>query len=281
MTADATHILRTGESMKKTIESLLRCEYRPRITTKAFEKMNTYAKLVSSIVEKPVEVMGLLVGERGDDKCTATDVYLMKCQNVKGWEGMPEGNGIGRGYIWAKRQGKKIVGMWHSHGRYPNFHSDDDNNHLMAILIRNSYYLHNTLSVEQKEVPYAMSIVINENSYQRPCPAQNPKRGNHYFCCVGIREQERSIVSDLEIEIVDSEADIITDEYALAQEVCNRVKHDGRYLRDFIHLEEESAVEQHSFGSVARAFFKDWISDAWRSIFNRFSKDNYVLRENE
>jgi hypothetical protein len=270
-----------GENMEKDIETLVRSVHKPRITAKAFEKMNIYARLVSSIVEKPVEVMGLLVGEDRDQSCTATDVYLMRDQHVKGWEGVPEGNGIGRGYIWAKQQGKKIVGMWHSHGRYPNFHSDDDDEHLMAILIRNSYYLQNNLRIEEKDLPYAMSIVINETSYQRPCPAHKPKKEDHYFCCVGIREEEKSIVSDLELEIVDSDVGVVLDEYALVQEVCNNVKYNGKYLRDFIEIGSDSVMEMPVFGVVISDFIKDWFADSWYSIKNCFSSSRHELRENE
>lgn len=283
MTAGAIHILKLGENMEEDIETLVRSEHSPRITAKAFEKMNIYARLVSSIVEKPVEVMGLLVGEVGDRRCTATDAYLMKDQHVKGWEGVPEGNGIGRGYIWAKQHGKKIVGMWHSHGSYPNFHSDDDDEHLMAILIRNSYYLQNNLRIDDNDLPYAMSIVINENSYQRPCPAHKPRKGKHYFCCAGVRYAggDKSIVNDLELEVVDSQNEVILDEYALAQEVCNNVKHNGRYLREFIEFEEAPVPEQHDFGSVMRFFFRDWIADGWRSVRDFFSGNRCGLRENE
>ena len=254
--------------MHEDIETLVKMAHKPRITAKAFEKMNTYACIVSSIIEQPTEVMGLLVGSADDKTCTATDAYLIADQNVKGGEGVPDGNGVGAGYIWAKKQGKKVVGMWHSHGSHGNFHSPDDDEHLEVLLIKNSYYLKNNLLINGLETPYASSIVINEEGYQRPCPAHKPKKKEHYFCCVCIRDEsgEKRIVDDLELEIVESDDDILIDGFALAQEVCNKVKHEGMYLGYLVAVEEHKAPAVSVFGDTFLLFVKQWIADSWDSL---------------
>lgn len=100
-----------------------------RITKEAFEKIKKYARLTSKIMGQDMECSGLLIGSRNDD--VARDAMLLE-QDV----GVNSCNYINNSVAEACKY--KVVGIWHSHGSHPVFHSYYDDGHLKKIYILNS-----------------------------------------------------------------------------------------------------------------------------------------------
>ncbi len=262
------------------IEDLLAGNHKVRITGYAFDKINAYAQAVSGMIGHPSEVMGFLTGEADDMSCTATDACLVCEQHVEDWRAFPEGNAFARTYAAVKKSGRKIVGMWHSHGSIDNFHSRDDDSYLTDVLINNTYYLENIIEAEGIRTHYASSVVINQESYLRPRPSDNPVKDEHYFCCVGVRDgqDEKVLVKDLALDIVEDRADENTEKdidlQDICQDICASVKHGGRFL---IPVETEDKKGQAmENGNIGRS------GGIWRRIINYFSrKDRGKMNEQQ
>jgi hypothetical protein len=227
---DTTAVYALAESGgdSRPIEDIVR-QIPVSLTGYAFTKINTYARLVSSMIGRPSEVMGLLLGET--EGTTATDACLVPGQNVEEWRAYPEGNSFSKAYARAKKDNKKVIGMWHSHGSMHCFHSPDDDTHLRDVLINNTYFLKNRARLDHIATSYASSVVINQNTHAVG-PAQLEK-GLHYYCCAAIRNEddEKIIVHNLELDVVE-QLSCALDEVILIDEICMNVMHCGEYLKD-------------------------------------------------
>jgi hypothetical protein len=230
------------------------------LTKDAFRKLNDYAYIVSSIVGEPIEVMGLLIGEKNDPYCIANDAYLIKDQAVSDAESKPDDRSLGNAYYEITRSGKSVVGMWHSHGAYPNFHSVHDNDYLEHLVINNSFLYPNKRIIGRRELPYAMSVVVNENSYLRSNPFEGLKTDEHYFCCAGIRDGDDIRLTDgLELILIPSIKRINKDYLSLFEEVCANVRYHGSTLGDMFEEEGQRNMRQKTIfqavGAAIERFF--------------------------
>ncbi|MBW2964150.1 Mov34/MPN/PAD-1 family protein [Candidatus Woesearchaeota archaeon] len=204
-----------------------------RITDYAFRKANAYAESASGIAGRPIEVMGLLLGYCEDNRCIAVDAVIPEVQVVTQSHAHAKGSQIARLYANAMRSGQKIIGMWHSHGLYNNFHSTVDDSEFQHILVRNSGTLKNELEISGRMLPYASSVVINHRSYTRSDPGINPLIVRDYFCGAGALVGDTPcIVDNVSIEIVRSSSGHVDYDMVLS-EVCAGVMYCGRPLADF------------------------------------------------
>ncbi|NQU78569.1 hypothetical protein HQ545_02260 [Candidatus Woesearchaeota archaeon] len=199
-----------------------------RVTAYAFEKINAYSRIVSSMCEKHVKIMGVLLGY--DDKLSiARNAVLLENQVVDKARAHVRGNSLGILSENLEGSGKTIVGMWHSHGKFPNCHSHYDNSHLKLLLFRSKYCLNNTRFIEGDEMPYVSSIVVNKTSYLRPCATMEPKRIEHYFCCAA--KGDMNIINNAKIKIMQSDSDMLLDERLLSEDIIRCVSYKGNKIR--------------------------------------------------
>lgn len=272
---------RTKERNEESIEKRIQDNHKVKLTGYTFRKINAYAREVSRMIGHPSEVVGFLTGEIDDTSCTATDACLVCEQHVEDWKAFPEGNAFTKTFASVKKSNRKIVGMWHSHGSIDNFHSKDDDKYLSDVLIDSTYYLENIIEENGLKTHYASSVVINQNSYLRQDPSESPEKDTHYFCCVGVRDEQdkKVIVEDLELELVEDKVKNKVkkrrkkkrkkkrkDEIDL-QEICQdigaSVMYQGRFLEctgveDITGQAGKGTSERDSYG-------------IWRRIINYFS----------
>jgi hypothetical protein len=240
-----------------------------RVTAQAFAKMNAYARIVSKLIGQPSECMGYLIGKRGDLSCTALDAYLLEGQDVYSGKVRPGGDARSDLYNWAEGRGLCIVGMWHSHGSFGLFHSDDDDSALTDLLIDNTYDLPVRTMLGDYEAAYAASIVINQDCYlQEETPSQ-PVAGREYYCCAASWDRADPdqdiptyrgvpVIVQAGLEIIPARNIKPLPMYRLAVQVCRRIKKSGSYLCDTDAL---SAAEQ--FNDSGRGII-GWIRDRVR-----------------
>ena len=236
-----------------------------KMTGDTFDRINAYAYIVSDLIGKPTEVMGLLLSAIDDTTCTATEAYLISDQEVTGWEAHPKKGILAKAYVEARKKSKKVVGMWHSHGSYSNFHSTFDDAHLKVLLIKNTYILPNRLNFQNRSLPYAASIVINNESYQRENPAERPVKKQHYFCCAAIQDERKNqrIIDDLVLELVPGKTQPTSD-YEIRNEVCKKVIFRGKYLSQVLEERNATVLEEEvrensivsSFKAIYNAIFR-------------------------
>jgi len=130
--------------------------YGLKMTYELFQKINNISKFVSDTVGEDYECVGLLVNDQNKDDDVARDVILIPRQNVTYIKGRFGNGNVQEVYKATYDQGKKIIGMFHSHGSIGVCHSSDDDNTLEYILGKN---------IEHYEDNTAVSIVINNKTY--------------------------------------------------------------------------------------------------------------------
>ncbi len=151
-----------------------------KITAYALEKIHLYANIVSALAETPVEIMGYLVG----NDCVAQDAVIVPDQIIYCAKS--------RALAWAKKNSANIVGMWHSHGGFETFHSDNDD-----IALKNLVVESNLMGVycEQKDgikCGYASSVVVNSKS-------------SDVYCAVALKNETVALYYDVNLSVVKSE----------------------------------------------------------------------------
>lgn len=120
------------------------------ITKGAFTKMNTYARIVSELADSHIECGGLMIGEHREGVPVVTDVVLLE-GIVTNSSGLFDTVNTHREYLKARKGGKQVIGMWHSHGNYGVFHSSPDDGHLDVLFNKNNMTLPNLLLKTVKE----------------------------------------------------------------------------------------------------------------------------------
>lgn len=103
-----------------------------KVTDKALEKMNAYAKMMSEVVGD-VECYGYLVCSKGNKDGIATDAYL-PYQSAGGAYCMVTPYEIIKTGKVLKEKGFRILGWWHSHNSYNCFHSPTDDDNIKVVL---------------------------------------------------------------------------------------------------------------------------------------------------
>lgn len=213
-------------------ESSLDCV---RITKEAFYKINMYSQLVSSIANKDIEVAGALLGFANRYDQIVTDAAIFKRQEVTSFKGLFKKSSVSEFYANAKQDGKKILGMWHSHGEHPVFHSLKDDSHLCNLLIKNTFFLENNIIDKGKKIPFVYSVVINNDSYQKYNSLVDVQKNRDYYCCLGLNVNGKNeIMEDLELILVDETNNVKTDVFGLLKDVCLNVSFNETSLQKYL-----------------------------------------------
>ncbi len=101
----------------------------------AYDKAFRYAALVLQFSRnKNVEIGGFLTKAKDARDRVATDAFLPREQEVYRGEYVLSAEHVIKAGKELDQQGRKIVGWWHSHGRYETFHSKIDVNNQMVLL---------------------------------------------------------------------------------------------------------------------------------------------------
>lgn len=220
-----------------------------KITDYTFRKLNMYARIVADLSGAPREVMGLITGSPGDGGI-GTDAVLIKKQEITGSSVRAPAGMIEEAYARAIDEGYLIVGMWHSHGVWSNFHSDTDQRQLATLLTYNSYAHPVYLEADTNRIPYAASIVVNRTGFMRDDPCSKPEQGEHFYCCAAIRENEVArIVPDMRLELIES-GKKAADMDSLVNDICSNVRYRGNFLRkksicEYVQLEFDFMSEEN------------------------------------
>ncbi|MBT7903153.1 Mov34/MPN/PAD-1 family protein [Candidatus Woesearchaeota archaeon] len=123
-----------------------------KISRRAFEKVCLYSKLASEIVNSPIEIAGVLTAQRDSVNLVASDAFLFPEQTVSSFDGQFSETSIAQAYNLARLNNHKILGMWHSHGGHPAFHSEHDDEQLDVLYYHNQNVLKNSLLVGVEDV---------------------------------------------------------------------------------------------------------------------------------
>lgn len=219
-----------------------------RMTEECFRKINIYSQLISSVIGHSMEIAGMLTTDQSRNDGVATDTFLMKRQEVTGASGRFKRFSISEAYADVQKSKVKILGSWHSHGAHPVFHSPDDNSHLKDLLLRHSFNDKNLFrynnpqdsSSNPIEIPYAISVVINNNSYLKPDPCTDMKKGLDYYCCTAVpgnqysENYEAEFVGDLTLQLVRESNDIEIDSFELLKDLCSHVSYNEQSLTEYV-----------------------------------------------
>ena len=104
------------------------------ITRYAYEKAFRYAKLVMERKNRSVEVGGFLTTPKDAKDRVARDAFLARDQEVRvGFYELSAKNVL-KAKKELEKKGRKVIGWWHSHGRFKTFHSNTDNKNQMVLL---------------------------------------------------------------------------------------------------------------------------------------------------
>lgn len=171
-----------------------------KITTGAFETMMRYSKLVSEIVQKPVEVAGFIIGEK--------EVRLFEEQNIENYEAKFE-DSVAKAFSEIYERKNVMSYMWHSHANFSTFHSKYDNDHLKHLFEYNEK-LCRVLGKKNAELG---SVVVNMKE--------------EYYC-EKIFSNRKEISLELELE---DDPDRKNDSY-LVRELGRCVKYSGLKLSE-------------------------------------------------
>ncbi len=114
---------------KKTINSA-----NLRLTRGAFEKIMTYAKVVSRMAGSGMECYGYLLTPRDSIDGLITDMYFANDQEALSAYVRVTEEGVFHTLRDVEALGYKIVGWWHSHGTMHPFHSGTDVTNFLTIL---------------------------------------------------------------------------------------------------------------------------------------------------
>jgi hypothetical protein len=117
-----------------------------RITSEAFRRVQTYAQLVDRHVGNGYECMGFLLGEAGGDVVDA--VMLAPGQRVTAASARIDGQSVLAAGREIEQSGKTVVGWWHSHGNFQNFHSGTDDDNTRDVLLQVAFSNHLDLEEE-------------------------------------------------------------------------------------------------------------------------------------
>jgi proteasome lid subunit RPN8/RPN11 len=124
---------------------------RLRITAEALRRAQTYAQLVNRHVGNGYECMGFLLGEAGSD--VVDSVMLAPGQRVTTASVRVDGQHVLIAGREIEQSGKTVVGWWHSHGHFQNFHSGTDDDNTRDVLLQIAFSNH--LDLEEELLPQA------------------------------------------------------------------------------------------------------------------------------
>lgn len=243
--------------------------YSVKITEEVFEKIKKYARLTSKTVGHDVECSGLLTNNQNDD--VARDAILVE-QDIGPSECSYPNNSIAEAY-----KQNKVVGIWHSHGSNPIFHSYYDDGHLKKIYILNSrkppiklrdnvkeikgsriednalilkisdWYLRihsenprllkalitKTEKIKPEYFNFANSVVIN-NKGDQPYAESLAQKAMENPRTPDIKNTME--LKNLELLLIDERNNITLDDKALLKEIGNKLRYNGKYLRDYVNF---------------------------------------------
>jgi len=144
------------------------------LTRYTYEKAFRYAKLVMKRKSRNVEVGGFLIQPKDSTDRIARDAYLAKDQEVRVgfYELSPED--VVKAGRELDEQGQRIIGWWHSHGRFKTFHSDTDDKNQMILL--NGISPSNYLSEVKERVIGNVETVVDGDRVMFFDPAEPEKK---------------------------------------------------------------------------------------------------------
>jgi len=270
-----------------------------RITEEAFNKMNLYARLVSEIIGDDKECVGALLNNKNDN--VVRDIYLWKDQKVTSTSGLP-GEYVDRD-MEAKKRDMKAIGLWHSHGKNPVFHSEDDKSVLEKMYkdiknkvrtgeskrkieyivedevtrifeegsnkeLRVKGKIDNIELVEHEEYYVLNSIVINRESYSK----ENLNHDAEIW--IGRDKKKYQKNKHASIEIIIENNDIELDKERIIKEVGEKVKYNGKYLKELPGYKR--LVKKPSKGYHSQIF--DYYT-AQKACSNRINKEIGIIGE--
>ncbi|MEM4244821.1 MAG: Mov34/MPN/PAD-1 family protein [Candidatus Nanoarchaeia archaeon] len=253
-----------------------------KITREAFKKMRLYAKFISEILGIDVECGGVLLNDRKKDDGIIRDVYLSDNQEVDTSEGKLK---IGDCYSVARKNNKKICGMWHSHGVWNPFHSEWDDSQLKVMFFSNRENKKTiskrkcsseinyedgklrislgdkliTIKTDKKpdevtteqliEKRYLDTIVINKNSYLN--------MDDVYYCerwIEGKKQNEIIKEKGIKIEFIDESNGALKNNTALIEECGGKVIYQGNKLKE--HPNYKKVLESYSLETKTKQNYK-------------------------
>lgn len=148
------------------------------ISKYALEKAEMYAKLVREIAKSNMECYGYLLGDAKRKSRFVDDVYFAPDQENGAAHTRITGEGVMKAGKEIKPLGKRVMGWWHSHAGFGNFHSGTDDRNLITVFDQISPYnyigkdktikvKHNGEEIDVKmgsKMMYAYSLVVNQNN---------------------------------------------------------------------------------------------------------------------
>ncbi|MEK6864643.1 MAG: hypothetical protein AABX27_05075, partial [Nanoarchaeota archaeon] len=137
-----------------------------RISEIAYKKISATALFISDIAAREVECMGYLLAKKGSS--TVTDFFFPQQEGLEARSGTSDFP-----YTGFYEKGANIIGMWHSHGSFPLFHSGIDymhiENKLRAIARENNlldswqaYSVENAINLFNSEIMQGFKIVLKQ-----------------------------------------------------------------------------------------------------------------------
>ena len=140
-----------------------------KITRAAYQKMSLYARLITEITGLNLECGGLLLDPSAAQDGVTRDIYLLPDQEVTESAGHFGNDSLMQAYGHLKKTRVQVLGLWHSHGSYPPFHSTPDRGTINRVYSFNA----KVCPLEQGGEPMFLSnnIIFNK---------KGSIRGNHY-----------------------------------------------------------------------------------------------------
>ena len=200
-----------------------------KITRAAYQKMSLYARLITEITGLNLECGGLLLDPSAAQDGVTRDIYLLPDQEVTESAGHFGNDSLMQAYGHLKKTRVQVLGLWHSHGSYPPFHSTPDRGTINRVYSFNAKVCPLEQGVERMFL--ANSIVVNKETYDRPSVN---RAGRQFQDPLSDDPTEGKQWQDsLPLEVVDEPSLPQEDPRVLVQELGERVRCAGRRLDEF------------------------------------------------
>ena len=132
------------------------------ISSYAYQKAFSYARLVMDKRPGSVEIGGFLTQPRDSKDRVVRDAFLARDQRVSRYEYMLDADSVLKAKKELDERGERILGWWHSHGRFDTFHSkiDDENQQTILRQIAPSNYV---VVSKEKDLKDLQSVVDGDD----------------------------------------------------------------------------------------------------------------------
>ncbi|HLC56178.1 MAG TPA: Mov34/MPN/PAD-1 family protein [Candidatus Nanoarchaeia archaeon] len=128
-------ILLTGEEPEEKLEGEKNFGLNELYISKyAYEKAFRYAELVMRERSDSVEIGGFLTTQKGANDRVARDAFLARDQEVSRGFYKLSAEDVLKAKKEIEDKEQKIIGWWHSHGRFDAYHSETDSKNQMVLL---------------------------------------------------------------------------------------------------------------------------------------------------